>query len=133
LVASVLQIVGTVDFWSLLILPLNSILSSSISVYYVVLFIVVLIILSYSFIKLRGRRENILDHLYGRRIAILCQTPRTTQYLRQRFEEWNRGVIGGYGFENYIKDLEKQGYLIYRNEKWETTDKALDYLEKYSG
>lgn len=81
--------------------------------------------------------SNILDLDYGRQIAILCQTPRTTDYLRGKYEEWesrSRAIlIGGYGFDDYMKRLEKQGYLKYRNGKWEVTDKALGYIEKYHG
>jgi predicted transcriptional regulator len=42
-------------------------------------------------------------------------------------------LAGGYDFNDYMKRLEKQGYLKYRNGKWEATDKALDYIEKYHG
>ena len=136
LIASVLQIFEIIDLRSL-ILPLSSFLTSSVSLYYVVLFVAVLVILVYSLIKLKGHRGNILDSEYGRHIAILCQTPRTTEYLRQKYEEWESGskviVVGGYGFDDYMKLLEKQGYLKYRNEKWEVTDKALDYIDKYHG
>jgi len=137
LVASLLQIFGAVDFWGLLILPLYNLLTSSISIYYVVLFIAVILILSYSLLRFIGHRSNILDLDYGRRIAILCQTPRTTDYLREKYEEWESRsrtiVLGGYDFDDYMKRLEKQGYLKYRNGKWEVTDKALDYIEKYHG
>jgi hypothetical protein len=61
----------------------------------------------------------------------------TTEYLRQKYEEWESrskvAILGGYGFDDYMKRLEKQGYLKYRNEKWEVTDKALDYIGKYHG
>jgi len=98
-----------------------------------------IVLLSFSIIaltlafSLRSReRKNILDFEYGRRIVELCQAPKTTEYLRNKYEEWTSGIIaiGGYKFEDYIKRLEKQGYLKYRDEKWEATDKALNYIKK---
>jgi hypothetical protein len=32
-----------------------------------------------------------------------------------------------------MKQLEKQGYLAFYKDKWEVTDEALDYIEKYHG
>jgi hypothetical protein len=137
LIASMLQVFGAVDFWSLLALPLYNLFVSSVSFFYVVLIIVVILMVSYSLIWFREHRSNILDFDYGRRIAILCQTPRTTDYLREKYEEWKSRsgaiVIGGYTFDDYMKRLEKQSYLRYRNGKWDVTDKALDYIEKYHG
>jgi hypothetical protein len=137
LLASALQVFGAVDFWNLLIVPLYILLTSSVSAYYVVLLIIVIAILAIVVLRFRGYRKNILDFRYGRWIAELCQTPRTTDYLRGKYEEWesrSRSVVmGGYSFDDYMKRLEKQGYLKYRNGKWEVTDKALDYIEKYHG
>jgi len=135
LIASALQIFGAIDFWGLLILPLYTFLTSSVSIYYVVLLIVVLVTLSYSVIRLRGHRRNVLDWDYGRWLAELCDTPRTTDYLRGKYEEWEgrSSYVGGMGFDDYMKRLEKQGYLKYRNGKWEVTNKALGYIEKYHG
>lgn len=137
LIASILQIFGAIDFLGLLVLPLYNFFTSSVSVYNVVLVIVVLVILSYFLVRFRVFGSNILDLHYGRQLAILCQTPRTTDYLREKYEEWERRsdwvVIGGYRFDDYMKRLEKQGYLKYRGGKWEVTDKALDYIEKYHG
>jgi len=138
LIASLLQVFGAVDFWNLLIVPLSNFLASSVSIFYVVLTLAVILIISYFLIWFRGHRRNILDFEYGRWIAELCQTPRTTDYLRGKYEERERQlpvVIGyrKYHFNDYMKLLEKQGYLKYRNEKWEVTDKALDYIEKYHG
>ena len=136
-IATILQILGAVDIWGLLILPLYDFFTFSVSIYYVVLVIIVLVILSYLFVRFRVFGSNILDLDYGRQMAILCQTPRTTDYLRGKYDEWksrsNVVVLGGYHFNDYMKRLEKQGYLKYRNGKWEVTDKALDYIEKYHG
>jgi len=75
--------------------------------------------------------QSILCHY----LAITCQTPRTTDYLRRKFEEWHEleRFWGGYTFENTMKLLENQGFLKYQNGDWEATDKALDYIDKYHG
>ncbi len=134
LLASMLQVFGAIDFLGLVILPLYAFFTSSVSIYYVVLLIVVLVLMSYFMIRFKGGGRNVLDWDYGRWLAELCETPRTTDYLRNKYEEWESRSVGpGIGFENYMKRLEKQGYLKYRNEKWEVTDKALDYIDKYHG
>jgi hypothetical protein len=137
LITSILQVFGAVDFGDLLFHPLYDFLTSSIPIYYVVVLALIIAIVYYSTIRLRGYRSCILDLEDGRRIAILCQTPRTTEYLRQKYEEWESrsevAVIGGFVFDDYMKRLEKQGFLKYRNGKWEVTKEALDYVAKYHG
>ena len=137
LIASILQISGAVDFWGLLALPLYNFLIFSVPVYYVVLLIMAFIVLYYSMVRFRAHRSNILDFEDARRIAKLCQTPRTTEYLRQQYEYWESQspvvAIPGYGFDDYMKRLEKEGYLIYQDGKWVVTQKALDYIKKYHG
>jgi len=65
LIASALQIFRAIDFWGLLILPLYDFLTSSVSIFYAVLFVAVVLILSYIVVRVRGR-SNILDFRYGR-------------------------------------------------------------------
>lgn len=136
-ISALLQIFGAVDFWNSLIVPLYTLLTSSVSIYYVILILGVAFVALFLLLRFREHRSNILDHDYGRWLAELCQTPRTTDYLREKYEDWESrsrvAVIGGYDFEDYMKRLEKQGYLKYRNGKWEVTDKALDYIDKYHG
>jgi len=135
LVTSMLQVFGAIDFLGLVIFPFYTFFTSSVSIYYVVLLIVVLVVLSYSVTRFRGHGHNVLDWDYGRWLAELCNTPRTTDYLRNKYEEWESqsSFVGGMGFDDYMKRLEKQGYLKYRNGEWEVTDKALDYIDKYHG
>lgn len=132
-----LQISGTVDFWSLLVLPLHSFLITQIPIYYAILLAVVCLTF-YSVIRLvRKTKEPILDLSYGRRLALLCETPRTPEFLKQQYDNWKsqeRGVfIGGYHFDDYMKRLEKQGFLQYVDGDWRVTKKALDYIDKYHG
>lgn len=137
LIASILQLSGKVDFWSLLVLPIHF-FTTEIPIFYAILLVVAFIIVLYFATKLRGRhKECILDFANGRKIAILCQTPRTTDFLRQQYDIWKRrsrvAVIGGLRFEYYMKRLEKEGFLEYINGKWHVTQKALGYIAKYHG
>jgi len=137
IVASVLQISGAVNFWILLVPPLYALLITQIPIYYAILFPAVCIAV-YSAIKFTERRMScILDLEDGRKIALLCQTPRTTEFLKQQYNYWQSQrsfvFIGGYGFDGYMKRLEKEGYLNYVNEKWQVTTKALEYISKYHG
>lgn len=79
----------------------------------------------------------ILDLNYGRKIALLCQAPRTTEFLRQQYDYWKSqssvAVIGGYEFDDYMKRLEKESFLVYVNGKWQVTTKALEHISKYHG
>jgi hypothetical protein len=131
LVASVLQIFGTVDFWH----PLYGFLTLSVPIYYFVASVLVLFAVLF-LLALRGSYGgNILDDEYARHLAILCQDAKTTDYLRRKLDEWkNRDrTHGGYGIDDYLKRLENESYLRYLNEEWEVTDKALDYIDKYHG
>lgn len=136
LIASMLQIFGAVDFWNVT-LPLRDFLASSVSIYYVIAIAAVLIALIYFVMRLRQQASNILDFQYARWLADLCQTPRTTDYLRDKYEKWEGesrvAVFPSPGFDDYMKRLEKQGYLKYVNGKWQVTDKALNYIAKYHG
>lgn len=72
-----------------MIFPLYASLSIEIPIYYAVLFVTICIALYYSAIKLRNRYKScILDFEDGRKIALLCQPPRTTEFLRQQYDFW---------------------------------------------
>jgi hypothetical protein len=138
IITSLLQISGTVDFWGLLVLPLNAFLITEIPIYYAVLFVTTCVMLYYFVRRLRNKYKScILDLNYGRKIALLCQIPRTTDFLRQQYNYWESQssvtVIGGYGFDDYMKRLEKESFLVYANGKWQVTIKALEYISKYHG
>jgi len=128
-IVTLLQWLGTVDFWN----PLYGFFTLSVPLYYFavlilgVFVVLVLLVLSGSY------GSNILDDYYGRHLAILCQEPRTTDYLRRKLDEWkNRDRHhGGYGIDGYLKRLESEGYLKYLDGEWVVSDKALDYIVKY--
>lgn len=137
IVAPLLQILGAVNFWDILILPLHDFLLTTIPIYYSIVFVVVCIVI-YSAIEFaRRRRRCILDFEDARRIALLCQTPRTTAFLKQRYDYWESQsslvFLGGYGFDDYMKRSEKEGFLEYIEGRWRVTTKALEYISKYHG
>jgi len=115
LVASFLQISGMVNFGSSFIF-----LSTSLPLYFTIFLLFAVILIVYLATKWRKRRTNILDFEDARKIALLCQTPRTTEFLRQQYAHWQSQstwvFLGGYGFDDYMKRLEKQGYLTYLDE-----------------
>jgi hypothetical protein len=138
LIGSILQISGTFDFWNSLFLPIYNFIMSSIPLYSFIIIVVILIIAIFVISKIRGRKKMpILDFSDARNIAILCQTPRTTEFLRKQYDYWESQssavFIGGYGFNDYMKFLEKEGYLEYINGKWHVTQSAIDYIKKYHG
>jgi len=133
----VLQVWGIIDFWRLLVLPLYVFFTTKIPIYYVVLFVAICIVI-YSVTRTAKKPKScILDFTDGRKIALVCQTPRTTDFLRQQYDYWKsqeRGIfIGGYGFDDYMKRLEKEGFLKYIDGTWQVTTKALEYVKKYHG
>ena len=138
IIASVLQIFGLVDFYGLLLLPLYTFLITEIPIYYTVLFVATCVLLYYFVRRLRNRYgSRILDFSDARKIALLCQTPRNTEFLREQYDYWQRQstvfIAGGYGFDDYMKRLEKESFLEYSNGKWQVTTKALEYIRKYHG
>lgn len=46
----------------------------------------------------------------------------------EKYEGWvsQSDYAGGPTFDYYVKQLQKQGYLKYRNGKWEVTEEAED-------
>jgi hypothetical protein len=72
---------------------------------------------------------------YIRRMTLLCQTPQTTDFLRQMYQEFRQmfHISGGYSFEDCLKQLEHRGLIIFHGGKWYVTNKALDYIAKYHG
>jgi len=138
LVVAILKVSGRVDFWSLLILPLYNFFTLKIPIYYATLFIIACFLSYYSIIKLRNRKEGcVLDLEYARKIALLCQTPRTTEFIKQQYHYWlsqeRTPFIGRYGFDDYMKRLEEEGFLEYINGKWQVKKEALEYIKKYHG
>jgi cell division protein FtsW (lipid II flippase) len=141
---TILQLLGTVDVYNLLLLPIINFFTIPIPLYSIPLaFLVVLVIILVLAYASSGSvtisnpfdRADILDDDCVRYVAVLCQTPRTADFLRQKYQEFRElhGYRGGYSSDELLKELEDRGLLIFQNAKWEVTQKALDYIEKYHG
>jgi len=84
-------------------------------------------------------KSSILDLEEARMIAVLCTTPRSTNYLRRKYDikmsQSSDVAESGCNFDSYMKRLEKQGYLLFDkvDGKWVATQKAVRYIEKYHG
>ena len=72
----------------------------------------------------------ILDWHDGRRLALLCKTPRTTESLRNQYDFWVSQYAYGPSpsLDFYMERLEKEGLLEYIAGKWHVTNKALEYI-----
>jgi cell division protein FtsW (lipid II flippase) len=138
---TILQLLGTVDVYNLLLLPIINFFTIPIPLYSVplafLIVLVILLILAYTSsgsatISNPFYRAEVLDKECARYIALLCRIPRTTDFLKKNYQEvLNR--YGGYVFEDCLKILEERGLVIFQNGKWEVTQKALDYIAKYHG
>ena len=146
IVVSLLKICEQFDCTELIataIAYLHSILLLDIPVLYLILFglLVFVGLMLIRFLRRRRRRRptTILDFDYAIKLAVLCMTPRTTEHLRQEYNRWKSQsrivVFPSYSFDDYMKQLEEQGFLTYSdiNGKWRVARKALDYIEKYHG
>jgi hypothetical protein len=133
-IASLLQISGTIDFGSLLALPLYSFLSEEIPIYYAVLSLAVILIVLFLANEIK-HRKGILERVSARAIVSLCETPKTTESLKREYESWHSGWIaaGEPSFYEFLKRLEKKGLLQFSNGKWQASREALDHVRKYEG
>jgi len=144
ILSSALQISGKVDFWNSLILPIINFFTIPVPLYSIPLaFLVVLaiiLVLAYASsgsatISNPFDRADIFDVDCVRDVAVLCQTPRTPDFLKQKYQEFRERYEyrGGYSSDELLKELENRGLLVFQNGKWEVTQKALDYMAKYHG
>jgi hypothetical protein len=133
-VASSLQISGTMDLGNLLALPLYSFLSTEIKTYHAVLFTIAILIVLYLATKLK-HRKGILEYVSARAIVSLCEIPKTTESLKRDYYHWHRGWIAGGepSFYEFVKRLEKKGFLQYDDGKWQASPEALNHVKKYEG
>src|SRR4030042_3089079 len=144
-ILTILQWMGQVDVYNLLILPIVNFFTISIPLFSIPL--TVLIVLVILFVLARTENStpaitsnplddaDILDNELVRAMAILCKTPQTTDSLRQEYHDILRrsGVLRAYSFEDSLKMLEDRKLLIFTIGKWHVTQKALDYIAKYNG
>ena len=86
----------------------------------------------------KGTKDySTLDLTDAKKIIKFCITPRKTSEIRSSYDHWKRNsgvlILGGFSFDDYIRNLEKEGFLISENGMWHSTHEALDYIEKYHG
>ena len=140
---SILQWFGNVDVYNVLIMPVVNFFTIPIPLYSIPLaFLIVLIVLlvlayiSGSNTVTIGNpltRADILDSNEIRYAALLCRTPQTTDFLKQKHQEFLRLNGGRYSSEDCLKELEDRDLLIFDGEKWRIAQKALDHIAKYHG
>ena len=140
-VGFLLQILGGVDVYELLVVPIINFFLFPVPLFSIplafLILIAVLYILAYAsdsktIINDYLARADSLDDDCARYMALFCQNPRTTESLKQKYRELVRRY-GGYSFEHYLKELEERGLLEFQDNKWIVTQKALDYIRKYHG
>lgn len=145
IITYLLQISGKVDFWNFLIVPILNFFTIPVPLYSIPLAFLVVLAILLVLVYTGGShtvtisnplaRADILDYKYVGYVAILCKTPRTADFLKQKYQEFRERyrISGGYSSDEILKELEDRGLLVFQNGKWEVTQKALDYLEKYHG
>jgi hypothetical protein len=135
-VLTILDYFGKIDLRT----PISNFFGLKVSILSILIasILLVLIVSLVFWFSKRRKVSNILDFEDGRVIARLCAVPRTTEFLKQQYSIWdsqNRSWVGGYGFDDYMKRLEKQKFLTYnsKNGTWTITQKAIEYIVKYHG
>jgi len=99
---------------------------------YVLLFAVVLLIAFHFIHRHRHKRSFFLEFSDARKLDLLCQTPRTTRFLRALYTNWKKQhstvLTGADNFTDFLKEQEKEGFLRYVNGKWHITRKGLEVI-----
>ena len=143
ILSSVLQMSGKVDFWNSLIMPIVNFFTIPVPLYSIPLAFLVVLAILLVLVYILGSdtviisdplaRADILDDDCVRYATVLCQTPRTADFLKQKYQKFREqyGYSGGYTSDELLKELEDRGLLVFQNGKWEVTQKALDYIQKY--
>lgn len=146
IIGFLLQIFGKVDVYNLLIVPIINVFTFPVPLFSIPLAFLVVIGFLFVWASLRDKsadvtvdnplaRADFLDSNYVRALALLCKTPRTTEYLKQKYHEIcdRLGIYRGYTFEYCLKELEERRLLIFQDGNWKITQKSLDYITKYHG
>ena len=139
----ILQLSGHVNFWNILILPIINFFNYPLPLYSIPLAFLVVLIFLIIFGNTGGStnisignpfsRAGILDHASVAYLAVLCKTPRTADFLKNKYKEFRleHNISGGYSSEEILKEMEERELLVFQNEKWEITSKSTGYLKKY--
>jgi len=99
---------------------------------YILLFTLVLLVTLHFLRRFLYKRHFFLKFSDARKLALLCQTPKTTRHLRALYVVWEKQhsqvLTGANNFTDFIKDQEKEGILKYVNGKWHITKKGLEVI-----
>lgn len=140
-IAAILLVVGglaSLQTLGLLRVLINalSLLSVPIPVYFMGILVAVFVIAVYV-LESKRRTDSVLRLEEARRIVKLCASPQATDFLRSNYDAWGRAstvvALTTYGFDDMMKDLEKQRFLYYLGGKWRATNKAFEIVAKYHG
>jgi hypothetical protein len=147
---TILQLLGQVDVYNLIVVPIVNFFMFPVPLVSIPLAFLIVLAVLFGWAYLGDRsspqsnpisvgnpfyRADILDAECVRYVAHLCKTPQTADFIKQKYEEFREryGWRGGYSSEDLLKELEERGLLVFQNEKWEVTQKALAYIAKYHG
>jgi hypothetical protein len=143
-----LQYFGKVDFWKFMVLPIANFFNSPVPVYSIPLaFLVVIggfLLILFISSKLRPSpqsispsnpfaRADMLDTECYRYVAQLAKAHQTANFLKEKYQQFRdyHMIMGGYSSEELMKEMEDRNLLVFKDGKWEVTQKALDYIAKY--
>ena len=138
IIVYVLQIRGYVDF----VPPIMSFLTFAVPIYGIIIGIGVLVGVCLLAIYVDGRSSpsipidqfspSRMDNIDRRAIAVAALTPITAEELVKRYQYWCAYSLIQHGlFKDEIDTLEQARCLEFKDGKWMTTPRALEYLKKY--
>jgi hypothetical protein len=78
---------------------------------------------------------EILDIECYRYVAHLARTPQSLDFLELKYQQYCHchPSAGRYSFEQVIIEMAQRGLLVFQDEKWKVTPKAVIYINKYHG
>jgi hypothetical protein len=145
-----LQILGTISVWNILVVPVINFFILPVPLYSIPLSFLVIIggffLILFIDSKLRPSSSyndsdnpmagtDMLDTECYRYVAQLAKIPQTADFLKEKYQKYRdyHMLMGGYSSEELMKQMEERGLLVFQNGKWEVTQKALTYIDKYHG
>lgn len=140
-VGFLLQILGGVNVYELLVVPVINFFLFPVPLFSIPLAFLIVIAILFILAYASDSKTVISDPLAGadfldndcaRHMALFCQNPRATESLKQKHQELVCRY-GGHSFEYDLKHLEDRGLLEFQDNKWIVTQKALAYINKYHG
>lgn|SRR4030067_1368072 len=139
---TILQWVGQVDVYSLLVVPIVNFFTFPVPVYSIPLAFLIVVGFLFGWAYLGDKtshaisnpfdRADFLDKDSARYMALLCKNPQAPDSLKQKYGEFTR-EYGGYEYDYCVKELEERKLIMFQDGKWTITPKAIAYVAKYHG